>query len=128
MLEERLRIHTQPIRHPRDVVEVRNDLNRIMDRAIVKPMPAQVVEILWIHPALIARELLRERTQRLFARRQRRLPPVRRYRMDQLIGGLVVGGQRGHDLDTEVVSVCLRSIDAADFPRDHGGEELAVRA
>ena len=82
---EALRLHTQRVRHPRDVVEVGDHLRRVVDRRVIQSVRTQRVEIFYAGGVLVVREFGRVLTQRAIGLRQRRVTPIARHGVHQRI-------------------------------------------
>lgn len=106
-----LRLHSEAVGHPGDVVEVSDHLSGIVNGAIVEPVGPQKLDIGRPHVVLMERELHRMGTQGPIGVRQRRRPPVPGDGVNESIrpGGVI---EELLDLGTEVMRMRLSSVEA----------------
>lgn len=122
-----LSFHTQTIRHACDVIEIADDLNRIVDGAIAESEPAKPIQVARLHRLTLVGQLCREMTQCQIGRLERRLPPIPSDGMNESVRrGRII--ELGCDLFPEVVGVGLSSIVTAQFGRYDRGEQLTLHA
>ena len=115
-LPARLGADADAVRDPVDVGEVGDHLDRVVDRPVVEPLEAQLVDRLGRVCGRRVRQREREVAERPFPRRQVRAAVVVRGVLGPVCGALV----------TEVVGVRADSVDAGVRVRDDDREQLPL--
>ena len=122
-----LRLDPESVCHPRDVVEVPDDLRGIMDRAVVESMTSEYLDVFRAHVLLVKCELHRMGTQGTVRLRQRSGRPVAGNGVNE---GVRLLGVRESILDlcTEVMRVRLSSVETVVGSRCDHREHLPLRS
>jgi len=106
-----LGLHAQPVCNPGDVVEIPDDLCRIVDRSVIEPVAPQLINVSLAGRFLIVRELLGVAAKRLIDCTQVGTPPVLGDGVDERIA-LGIRIEDILDLFPEVMRMRLSSVEA----------------
>ena len=123
--DELLRLDTQSVGDPIDVIEEANNLRRVMNGDIIQPGRSQPRHILLAHRGGRAGQFLGVGAKRAIDIVQRRPPPVASDGVDESVRRLIIG--EIIDLGTEVMGMRANSVDAVVGFADHDREHLALR-
>lgn len=125
--DEALRFDAQGIGDAGDVVEVGDDLDGVMNGAIIEAQRAQGIQVGRPHAALLMGQPGGKFTQGAIHRRQRGLAPVTDDGMHERVGRVGIGVDMT-DLDTEIVGVGLRSVVTAHLRGHNRRQHFALHA
>lgn len=124
-LDEVLGLHTEPLGHTCDVVEIADHLSGVVHCPVVEPVLPKGLHVSLAHRPAEVGQLLRVAAESLVPRGQVRRPAVPRDGVDEGVG-LVAVGEITLDLGPEVMRVRLRSVEAVVGLRGHHGQHLPL--
>lgn len=120
------RIHPQGIGNAIDVIEITDDLNCIVDGAIVKPGFAERSQVFRGHGLRPQGKVHGEGTERPICGTEGSLLPIGRDLMDKLVSCPRIVNLEICNLGTEVVGVCAYSIIAVVDGRNHRSQHFPL--